>query len=170
MNRSRTTYTLAPLRGSRCRARELGSGATRLFVHHGLHASRRRQPERPLAGHPGAKQPVHRSSCPTYPGLFGSWCAGPLDLPKAFEPPRRQDPPPAADEGWPPRPRRSRRHAADWMVIVGVCGLCRRQQRMPAAEPIELCEFCEHRSPPFPRIAAVGEREAKRSARCDRLA
>jgi hypothetical protein len=40
---------------------------------------------------------------------------------------------------------------------------------MPAAKPQGLCEFCEHRSPPFPRIAVVGEREGKRSVRCDRL-
>jgi hypothetical protein len=43
-----------------------------------------------------------------------------------------------------------------------------RRHRTPAAS-VEFCDFVEHRSPPFLRVAAAGERDGKRSARCDRL-
>jgi hypothetical protein len=53
------------------------------------------------------------------------------------------------------------------MIVVARRGL--RQGRMPTAKTQGLCEFCEHRSPPLPRFAAVGEREGKRSTRPDSL-
>ncbi len=67
------------------------------------------------------------SGRPTYPGLFGGRSASRLDLPKAFEPPRRRHLPPVADEDLTPRPRQSRGRATDKnkMIIVGIGGLCR---------------------------------------------
>jgi len=53
-NRGRLSFTLAPLRGSRCGGQTPGSGTTRLLVHRGLHASPRRRLKRLRAGDAGA--------------------------------------------------------------------------------------------------------------------
>ena len=40
--------------------------------------------------------------------------------------------------------------ATSGMIVVARRGVCCRPRCMPTAKSIELCEFCEHRSPPLP--------------------
>jgi len=117
-----------------------------LLVHRGLHASRRRRPDRRLAGLAGAERSARASHYLTYPRLFGGG-TGLHDLPKAFRPACRRCAPPAADKRLPRWPRDGGQ-MMDGVVVAAICGFQRR--RVPMAHAMESCEFCEHRSPPLP--------------------
>jgi hypothetical protein len=168
IDHGRSTSRLVPRGGSRYRVRAPGSGTTRLLVHLPILVSRHCGPaersEQRLAA-PGGRLMSRHGAWPRQTWWrFGRRLVRGLHLPTAFEPAvgRRHFP----MAGQPP-PRRNRGETSVRMIVVVVHGRQHRHQ-MPA-DSVDLCESVEHRSPPRPRIAAGGEREGKRSARCDRL-
>ena len=96
-----------------------------------------------------------RPARPTYLRLWrsGDCAVHAFDTPDAFERSARR-PVPMAGENTPPRPPRSD-DKAERMIIVR--GPRSKPGAVRAAKMAEMCEFVEHRPPPFPR-PAVGRR------------
>jgi len=96
-----------------------------------------------------------RPARPTYLRLWrsGDCAVHAFDTPDAFERCARR-PVPMAGENTPPRPPRSD-DKAERMIIVR--GPRSKPGAVRAAKMAEMCEFGEHRPPPFPR-PAVGRR------------
>jgi hypothetical protein len=92
---------------------------------------------------------------PTYLRVWhrGDCAVRALDTPNAFERSARRRAP-MTGENTPPRPPRSGDKAERTIVVRGPSS---RPGAVRAAKMAEMCEFCEHRPPPFPR-PAVGRR------------
>jgi len=77
-------------------------------------------------------------------------------FPEAFEPAPARGIPPTTDESRSSRASRTGNHRSADATVDAMSGFCLRGWVMAAKQP-ELCDFCKHRSPPVPLIAA-GER------------
>ena len=167
MNCDQPNFLLNPHRGSHCDASALRSGTTRLFVHSTLlHSSRSRAAR--LCKAAGMAEQLTLFNQPTHPGCVGSCCVRSFCIPNTFERARRALVPMTAKDRAASRPRRSGQ-AADGMIVVAGRRRCRRVPTV-AVRHAEFFEFCEHCSPPIPRVAVGGEqRRRARSPTVHRL-
>ena len=160
MNRGRSGLACVPL-GVPAAARMHRSGTTRLLVHEVLRSSRGRTQRGPLA----SGKSVLRRSCACdqahRPRLGGRRHLH--RLPNAFKRADRRRLSPAAGKSRPPRPMRSSDEMIVRMTVDAMFDRRPRVLRAANAEQTELCEVCEHRSPPFrgSRSVSVGKRPFK---------
>jgi hypothetical protein len=80
-------------------------------------------------------------------------------FPEAFEPAPARGISPTTDECRSSHASRTGDHRRADATVDAMSGFCLRDWVMAAKQP-ELCDFCKHRSPPVPLIAAGERRQA----------